>query len=97
MYASIEDNAYEHHENVPEEEGYDVAYQESGVMNEAVSLHGLPGTEFPNAIRLKGQARKKKLTILLDSTSTHIFLDIETAKQIGCHIKEVVPFEAPVA
>lgn len=66
-------------------------------MDEAISLHALSGTEVPNNIRLKGQAGKKESTILLDSGSIHSFLDIETAKQIGCHIREVVALRMTIA
>lgn len=50
------------------------------VMDEASSLNTLDGTEVPNTIHLQGEVRRKTLTILLDSDSTHSFLDLETDK-----------------
>ncbi|KAF3624466.1 hypothetical protein FXO38_30251 [Capsicum annuum] len=45
--------------------------------------------EVPNTIRLQGEAKKNKVTILLNSGSTHSFLDMDTAKKIGCNIQGV--------
>lgn len=67
------------------------------IMDEAISLNALSGTEVPNTIKLRGEAKNNKITILLDSGSTHSFLDLETARKIGCQIIEVVPMRVTVA
>ncbi|XP_075088178.1 uncharacterized protein LOC142170225 [Nicotiana tabacum] len=55
---------------------------EEEIMDEAITLNALSGTEVPNAIKLRGEAKRNKITILLDSRSTHSFLDLETARRI---------------
>nr|XP_009796424.1 PREDICTED: uncharacterized protein LOC104243009 [Nicotiana sylvestris]XP_016468831.1 PREDICTED: uncharacterized protein LOC107791307 [Nicotiana tabacum] len=54
-------------------------------------------TTVPNTIKLRGEAKKNSLTILLDSGSTHSFLDMEAARKIGCLIAEAVPMRVTVA
>lgn len=71
--------------------------QEGEIMDEAISLHALSGVEMPNTIRLRGEAKKNSLTIQVDSGSTHSFLDLETAKQIGCPITRVGAMRVTVA
>lgn len=71
--------------------------QEVEIMYEAISLNTLSGTEVPNTIRLRGESKKNKITILLDSRSTHSFLDLETAKRIGCVIYKAIPMRVTIA
>lgn len=66
-------------------------------IQEAISLNALSGTEVPNTTRLQGDAQENKVTILLDSGSTHSFLDIETARKIGCEVSEASPMRVTVA
>lgn len=67
------------------------------VIEEIVSLNALLGTEVPNTITLNGTSKKKMLTILLDSRSTHSFLDFETTRQIGCVLREARHMRVTVA
>lgn len=83
--------------DLPQELEFIEDSQELEMVDEAVSLNTLPGTEVPNTITLNGTAKKKILTILLDSGSTHSFLDIETARHIGCLLKEARPMRVTVA
>ncbi|OIT03430.1 hypothetical protein A4A49_57614, partial [Nicotiana attenuata] len=83
--------------DLPQELEFTENSQELELVEEAVSLNALSGTEVPNTITLNGTAKKKILTILLDSGSTHSFLDIETARQIGCVLKEARPMRVTVA
>ncbi|PHT85945.1 hypothetical protein T459_08051 [Capsicum annuum] len=59
---------------------------EEVVMDEAISVNALSGTKVPNTIKLRGESKKNLLTILIDSGSIHNFLDIETAKKLGCKV-----------
>ncbi|PHT53776.1 hypothetical protein CQW23_08238 [Capsicum baccatum] len=67
---------------------------EEVVMDEAISLNTLSGTEVPNTIKLR---KKNLLTILMDSGSTHSFLDIETAKKMRCIVQDTSPMRFTVA
>lgn len=73
----------------------DTLYEE--VIDEAISLNDLSGTKVPNTITLRANVKKKVLSVLLDSGSTHNFLDIEIAKQIGYVIQDARPMRVTVA
>ncbi|XP_070022199.1 uncharacterized protein [Nicotiana sylvestris] len=73
-----------------------VIIPEEEIVDKAISLNALSGTEVPNTIKLRGEAKKNSLIILLDSGSTHSFLDMEAAKKIGCLILEAVPMRVIV-
>ncbi|XP_071694493.1 uncharacterized protein [Rutidosis leptorrhynchoides] len=49
-----------------------------------ISLHALTGTTAYQTMRVFGHVNKKPVHILIDSGSTHNFLDMETAKRLGC-------------
>lgn len=67
------------------------------IVEEVTSLHALSGTEIPNTITLRGEYKKNDLTILLDSGSTHRFLDMKTSRHLGCTIKEAMPMRVTMA
>lgn len=50
-------------------------------------------TGDPNfhTMRISGLHNKKLIQILLDSGSTHNFLDLDTAKKLGCTLEAVNP------
>ena len=52
----------------------------------SISLHALYGYILFQTLVLHGQSKKVHIRILVDSGSTHNFLDPQTAKQIGCHV-----------
>lgn len=66
-------------------------------MDEAIILNSLSGTEVPNTIKLKGESKKNQITILLDSESTHSFLELETTKMMECIITNNRPMRVTVA
>ncbi|KAL5776574.1 hypothetical protein ACOSP7_009500 [Xanthoceras sorbifolium] len=54
----------------------------------SISHHALTGSAGLQTIRLRGKVRNKEITILVDSGSTHNFLDPNTAKLIGIEVEE---------
>lgn len=50
-----------------------------------ISLHAMTGSFGGSTIRVEGQAGNRRLHILIDSGSTHNFLDTDTARKLGCH------------
>lgn len=71
--------------------------QEEEVVDEVIILNSLLGTEVPNTIKLRGESKNNNTSILLDSSSTHSFLDIETVKNMRCVIKKTSPVRVTVA
>lgn len=65
-----------------------------------ISLNVLAGTPLIpsfSAMRLSGVVRNKRVYILIDSSSTHNFLDFNTAAQVGCKITACPPISMHVA
>lgn len=54
-----------------------------------VSLHAMNGMQGYQAMRVTGQYGKKAIHILVDSGSTHNFLDVHLAKKLGCPMESI--------
>ena len=76
--------------------------EDEGVEEDAnpqISVHAI------NGLRAKGYSnmrvtvfvKRKPLHILIDSGSTHNFLDVEVAKKLGCKLEKVGPMRVDVA
>ncbi|MCH92590.1 gypsy/Ty-3 retroelement polyprotein, partial [Trifolium medium] len=59
--------------------------------NPQLSLQALTGVANYHTMRVTGLHDKKLLHILLDSGSTHNFLDLEMAKKLGCKLEAISP------
>lgn len=65
-----------------------------------LSLHALHGLEMSlenQTMKLIGYYKKRRLNILIDSKSTHNFLDLAVAKQLGCSLQRVITQRVMVA
>ena len=62
-----------------------------------ISLQALTGDRSHNTMRVVGMYERKPLHILVDSGSTHNFLDIRYAKSLGCKLEQIHPLEVNVA
>ena len=83
-----------------EEEVRDEAGENEELMEDnrvKISLNALSGSSNHQTLKLKGYSKKKPITILIDSGSTHNFLDLGTAKQTGCEILTTNPLWVTVA
>lgn len=60
--------------------------QEEETENELaqISVHALAGISDYQTMRITGHHQKRSLQILLDTGSTHNFMDTSTAHQLGC-------------
>ncbi|GJW73773.1 putative mitochondrial protein [Tanacetum coccineum] len=61
-----------------------------------ISLNDILGVNTFQTMRVKGQINNKPVNILIDCGSTHNFLDVSIAKQMGCSIKESYPLQVTV-
>ncbi|GJY69864.1 retrotransposable element Tf2 [Tanacetum coccineum] len=48
-------------------------------------------------MRIRGRIGKQVVNILIDCGSTHNFLDIHTAKKLGCRLDKTTPMQVSVA
>ncbi|GKB76933.1 reverse transcriptase, partial [Tanacetum coccineum] len=62
-----------------------------------ISLHALSGAPHFQTMRVCGHVGKYKIHILIDSGSTHNFVDTTTTKRMGCKISAIVPLQVDVA
>ncbi|XP_074336044.1 uncharacterized protein LOC141673210 [Apium graveolens] len=83
----------EEEENSIEEEELDETRQEEAHNKPSISVNALMGSHTFNTMRVQGWVQGKPLHILVDSGSTHNFLDIGTAHKLGCK-KEGIRLQA---
>lgn len=62
-----------------------------------ISVHALSGVQSYRTMRLQGQVKKNVVEILIDSGSTHNFLDPQFAKRTGTKIYPTSPMTVIVA
>ena len=62
-----------------------------------ISLHALARVTAPQTMQVRGYFKMLPLTILIDSGSTHNFIDPRIAKQADCFIHPCSNFEVMVA
>ena len=55
-------------------------------MNLTISCNALARITTPQTIKIEGQIKKKKVIALIDSGSTHNFIDCKVAKELNCFL-----------
>lgn len=75
-----------------EEEVVEAVYNEYS-SEPCISVNALMGSHTFNTMRVQGWVQGKPIHILIDSGSTHNFLDIRTAQKLGCK-KEGIGLQA---
>lgn len=63
----------------------------------AISIHALMGSENHQTLRFKGRVKRNNILFLVDTGSTHNFLDPITAKKLGCVTQNAKPIKVTVA
>lgn len=80
-----------------EEEGKLTANSSQGNKLQ-LSMNTLSGASTYQTMRVSGLYNKKMLLqILIDSGSTHNFLDLDLAKKLGCKLEAIAPLAVTVA
>ncbi|OIT05665.1 hypothetical protein A4A49_61683, partial [Nicotiana attenuata] len=62
-----------------------------------VSMHAMTGLMDYRTMKLTGSVGAKAVHILIDTGSTHNFLDLNTAKRLGCALQAMPSFAVAVA
>ena len=62
-----------------------------------LSLHAMSGVKAPSTMRLMAWIGKYEVTLLVDSGSSHNFVNANLIKKIGLRVVAVEPFEVKVA
>ena len=88
----------ENKEAIKEESEEEENHQASSESEEAeLSLHALSGTRTPSTMRLMAWIGKHEVTLLVDSGSSHNFINASIIKKLGLQGVAVEPFEVKVA
>jgi len=66
-------------------------------LDPQISVNALTGIASYKTMRVMSSYKKKPLHILIDSRSTHNFLDEEVAKKLGCPITHIPTLSVAVA
>ena len=64
---------------------YEVAKSGDEVPKPLVSLYAMLGTKDSQTMRLQGRTKNIQVVILVDSYSSHNFMDLAIAKRTRCH------------
>lgn len=62
-----------------------------------ISAHALDGYDVFETLRITGLCGRKSVNILMDTGSTHNFMDVEVAKRLGCYLLDRAPMTVKVA
>ena len=86
-------------EGLDEEEGEEVeGFRETGGEDDGeISLHALKGITNNRIIKVEGKVKEGSLLILINSGSTHSFLDESTTKKLKCPLTSTLPLSVIVA
>ena len=62
-----------------------------------ISFHALKGEHAGQIIKVEGKMGKRRIMVLIDSGSTHSFLNEAIATELGCILVETAPLSITVA
>jgi len=74
--------------------------EESAVAYEEVphiSMNAISGMNTYQSMKVMGLFKRHPLHIIIDSGSTHNFLDLSTTKRLGCDVRNTVPLQISFA
>ncbi|GJU54013.1 uncharacterized protein Tco_1227727 [Tanacetum coccineum] len=82
-------------ESSDDDEEMEIENQEPEVA--LISIHAVTGLSSPRTMQVRGQILQKMVTVLVDSGSTHNFVNSEFAKRVGLPIETNEKFKVKVA
>jgi len=68
-----------------------------GAILPHVSVHAMNGSHDFKTMRVTVSVKGKAVHVLIDTGSTHNFLDLNTSKKLGCVMTTISPFAVSVA
>ncbi|KAG8366662.1 hypothetical protein BUALT_Bualt17G0102900 [Buddleja alternifolia] len=97
IYVMMSEEEEVMHNSLIENENLNEIENESPGEDMIVSLNALSRTTDMNTLRIKGTVNGQDIHILIDSGSTHCFLDEGTAYKLGCRMDYTTPLLVSVA
>ncbi|XP_020092846.1 uncharacterized protein LOC109713256 [Ananas comosus] len=80
-----------------EEQGSGAIPDSEEAQEIGVSVHVLSGEKPQDTIKIRGEAKNRTLTLLIDTGSTHSFIDLRVAKEIGARMEAAPPLVVTIA
>ena len=71
--------------------------EESHDSQPIISFHALSGFTAPQTLKVVGFLKKQKVTVLIDSGSTHNFINKKLATRLNCFIYPAPEFQVLIA
>jgi hypothetical protein len=62
-----------------------------------ISCHALDDINTPKSIKIQRYIKNKKVTILIDSGSTHNFINYKLARYLNCFVYPTLEFQVMIA
>jgi hypothetical protein len=62
-----------------------------------ISCHALADINTPQTLKIEGYIKNKKVTMLIDSGSTHNFINCKLAKDLNCFVYPTPEFQVMIA
>ncbi|XP_021848493.1 uncharacterized protein [Spinacia oleracea] len=78
-------------------EGEDGDMGETDITEPLISMSALSGSQGFSTMRVRGVVQGKPIQILVDSGSTHNFVDLSIAQKLGCKVETIPPQAITVA
>lgn len=91
-----ENSEPEEEESEGEEEGTQNTITEDN-NTPKISLAAMTGISQPQTLKLKGHINKENVTVLIDTGSTHNFIDIKVARKLNLFVYPVLDMKVMVA
>ncbi|XP_020095072.1 uncharacterized protein LOC109714771 [Ananas comosus] len=82
---------------IPTEEEEEHPSNDEEVEEVGVSVHALSGQNLHDTIKVQGEVKGKTLTILVDTGSTHSFIDYQVAREVKAEMVAATPLAVTVA
>ncbi|GJW13110.1 retrotransposable element Tf2 [Tanacetum coccineum] len=92
-----EGNSIELEECLEEEIVWEQEPVGEGIVNPQISLNAITGVYNYQTMRVMGYVKKSELHILVDSGSTHNFLNTKMARQLACNTKHTCPLQVSIS
>jgi hypothetical protein len=90
-----EEKEQEQEQEPSQDENVDVfSYEE---LTPTISCNALVGISTPQSLKIEGYIKKKKVIVLIDSSSTHNFIHYKLAKSLNCFVYPTPELQVMIA
>eukprot|EP00253_Pinus_taeda_P034224 PITA_34224 len=97
FYIDCEEEEEKEQERSKEEDILQEQILDEEQINPTISCNALAGITTPQTIKIEGQIKKKKVIVLIDSGSTHIFIHCKVAKELNCFLYPALECQVMIA